>query len=316
MSWSSRLGSWSGRFSPFGRSGVSPASKAEVTDEDYSYITSSDLKHAQAQQNKSQNTGIDTSNLPPRDTDVIILKHKRDSFPVHFPAYSIDRNELKIGEIRALAAHKMRVADPARVKLLYRGRNLREDDSTARDAGMQSNGSPEVMCVVGDVFAEPSQSGTIEEGADEDADGQDDGDESQEEGGDRSESGNAKRKRKGRHKKKKKARDQSKLDPVNGNGGETSASSQPMTPIDKVDALASNFYTSLVPLCIAFTTDPPADKVKREFEHKKLAETILAQVLLKLDAVETEGDAAARTRRKEVVRECQEMLTRLDAVMS
>ena len=321
MSWSSRFGSWGGRFSPFGRNGAPPG-QSEVTDKDYSYITSSDLAKAESYQAASS---LDISKLPPRDTDVVTFKHKRESYHVHFPAYSIDKDELRVGEIRAQAARKLNVSDPLRIKLLYRGRNLRDDDSTAREAGMQSNGAPEILCVVGEVPARTGDGASDDEADDVGIDGRDDGEDSPDDGSSKDPSGPAKRKRRSNHKKKKKPKDWSRLDPGSAHGGEsgndTSTSTistnlpVPATPMAKLDALATIFRTTFLPQCTVFMADPPADKTKRESEHKRLTETILAQVLLKLDAVETEGDEEARRRRKEVVRECQDMLNRLDAVL-
>lgn len=82
----------------------------------------------------------------------------------------------------------------------------------------------------------------------------------------------------------------------------------------KLDALNHALQTML-PECIAFTTSPPHDQAKKDFEHKRLSESILAQILLKLDAVETEGDPDARLRRKELVREAQKVLNGLDDAM-
>ena len=85
---------------------------------------------------------------PNRETDVLVLKHKRIAHPVHFPAFSIARGELHVGEIRSCAAQRLKVHAPRKVKLLHRGRNLRDDSQTAQDAGLAAGG--EIMCIVGD----------------------------------------------------------------------------------------------------------------------------------------------------------------------
>jgi len=91
--------------------------------------------------------------------------------------------------------------------------------------------------------------------------------------------------------------------------------SGPQTAVQKLDALASKFHINFVPDCVQFLSHPPSDKAKRDFEHKKLTETILAQILIKLDSVETDGDQTARQQRKDLVREVQNMLNRLDEVV-
>ncbi|KAI9663980.1 MAG: hypothetical protein M1821_007471 [Bathelium mastoideum] len=83
------------------------------------------------------------------------------------------------------------------------------------------------------------------------------------------------------------------------------------TPHEKLDALA-DALAQLTPGARAFLAEPPQEPARREFEYKKLTETILAQILLKVDGVETEGDEGARARRKELVREAQGWLDRLD----
>ncbi|KAF2432017.1 hypothetical protein EJ08DRAFT_669622 [Tothia fuscella] len=312
MSWSSRFGGWGGRFSPFGRS---PNAGGEVSDGDFSYITSDDLARSQADQTPS---GAST-----RDTDVLVLKNKKMNYPVHFPAHSIDRGELTVGDIRAAAAGKVGTpkSEAHRMKILYKGRNLSNDSKAAREEGLRSDGDHELMLVVPDATRGGESSSEEEE------------EESTVDGADGSKKKIRRRKKKSKSKKKNGDLDTPPLSTTNSsmlNPDATYAPSSapppprqrtpqpaaaPQTPLQKLDALASVFHTKFVPDCIQFTASPPTDKAKRDFDHKKLTETILAQILLKLDAVETEGDPAARQRRKDIVKEVQGMLNRLDEVV-
>lgn len=300
MSWSSRFPSWGGRFSPFGRGGQS----AEVTDKDFEYITSADLDNAASNARASSYSSAS-------EHDVLVLKHRKVSYPIHFPAHSIERGQLKIGELRNQAAKKMAVSDPSRMKLFYRGRNLKDDFKTARDEGLRSDA--EILCVVG----EPIPSTSQEEGESEDEEGTVDE-------GTAEARPKRKRNRKTGNKRKGWKSGTASASDATPNGSTTSlptdaprpqqptqpAASQ--TPLQKLDAIASFFHTNLVPQCVQFISSPPSDPAKRDYEHKRLGETILAQVLLKLDAVETGGEDEARARRKEIVKEANAILAKLD----
>jgi hypothetical protein len=61
-----------------------------------------------------------------------------------------------------------------------------------------------------------------------------------------------------------------------------------------------------------FAANPPMDAKKRIDGHRKLSETIMQQVLLKLDAIETSSEEGARARRKALVVEVQKALKALD----
>ena len=67
-------------------------------------------------------------------------------------------------------------------------------------------------------------------------------------------------------------------------------------------------------MCAQFVLEPPSDKKKLEDEHRKISESVMQHILLKLDGVETDGIAEIRTRRKELVKEVQEALKKIDAV--
>ena len=86
------------------------------------------------------------------------------------------------------------------------------------------------------------------------------------------------------------------------------------TPSEELEYLSNKFHTELIPQGNDLMSNPPADADKADFEYKKISETILAHILLKSDAVETEGDPDARIIRKQLIRDVQAFLNNLDSV--
>lgn len=315
MSWTSRFGNL-GRFSPFTRS--PPQGPTKVSDADFSYITADDLRRHQAessnQQQSTQESPVDYG--PERDTDILILRNKKQDFPVHFPAYSIVKGELTVGQVREAAAKKTTTGDPKRIKLLYKGKNLKDDVKTCKQEGLRDGA--ELMITLAEKIESPSDSDDDDEFADDPtaADG---------EPKRRRNRGKKTKRRNRREERERETSGTSTPQPGEPNLGVPNSQQpsrtqspkppvSPATPLDKLNALHQKLQ-SYLPDCRAFETSPPTEQAKKEFEHKRLTETILTQVLLKLDSVETEGDADARTRRKELVKETQKVLSDLDTVM-
>jgi hypothetical protein len=343
MSWLSRAGSsWGGRFSPFGRPPSNP-NATEVNDGDFSYITDEDLANqaskAKRRPSSSRPEIVDWDDADPeRETDKLVFKAGRTNYPCHFPAQSIRDGDLRISTVRQAAAKKIGIDDPRRIRMFHKGRNLKHDDRTAREEGLRGDGSgSEILCVIGEAGSGAMAPGAADAQASFSDNEDDDDDED-----DATDSGTAQKKkprRRGGRKSKKKTSGTSTPSgtysntnsagaeflpipshfagprPSSATGQSTPQAATPQTPIGKLDAIASKFHTEFVPRCVTFMQSPPPEKEKREFEYKKLSETILAQILLKLDGVETEGDGEARARRKEVVREVQNMLNTLDETM-
>lgn len=72
--------------------------------------------------------------------------------------------------------------------------------------------------------------------------------------------------------------------------------------------------TKFVPVVVAFTSNPPKDPKARQQEYMRLSESILSQIIFKLDEVDTGGDEEARATRRALVKETQGVLNGLDAV--
>ncbi|KAK7442876.1 BAG domain-containing protein [Colletotrichum acutatum] len=302
------------QISPYGStlSGV-----PDVTDEDFSYITTEDL------QSTSLGSSVPTRSYAhnPRsrgsvpDDDILLIKNKGITYPAHFPAYAIGDGKLRVRDVRDRVSVLLELSERRgrRVKLLYKGRQLKEPAAPVRDYGVKNNSEVMVVLPEGEVDAESSDD------SDEEmvVVGGDGGSAVGSNGG--TDDGKKRRgKKKGRKSKKRSSntspRDSASNLGVPGQERQSSPSpSKASGPHAKLDAIAAKFEADLRQPCEDYIASPPTDPKKREEEHRKLSETTMQHVLLKLDEVETEGDQEARMKRKALVQTVQDVLKRLDA---
>lgn len=86
-----------------------------------------------------------------------------------------------------------------------------------------------------------------------------------------------------------------------------------LTPLQRIEAVQQSVQDKTGVLTRDFIASPPKDTKDREDTHRRISETIMAE-LLKLDGIESD-DPAVRVRRKEVVKEMQHTLETVDAVL-
>ncbi|KAG6028960.1 hypothetical protein E4U41_000527 [Claviceps citrina] len=273
--------------SPYGATtGDIPA----VTNEDYSYITSQDLEDSSLFGTKSE------AGTPPAEDDVLIIKNKGETYTAHFPAYTIGDGKLHVRDVRDRVGLLMKLSERAtrRMKLLYKGRQLKELAAPVRDYGVKNKSA--VMAVLAEVGDGNSTSGEEMVIVDD---------------------GRAARPKK-RKNKKKGARGKGDGDLASSPRDSTpnidgTSPTSGAGPMKRLEELSNEFTAKLKPLCQAYIAAPPRDAKARIEEHTKLSETLFQNMLMKLDEVDTEGVAEVRARRKELVRVVQEVLKGLDA---
>ena len=144
----------SGRYSPFGF--YSPRDPPKVTDDDFDYIPGNDDDHHRDRHHSHHHehshhedygfprhgSHTNHADLAP---DVLNIKHKTNVYALQFPPFSISER-LKVGDLRLAAADKLKCDDSKRVKLLYKGRSLRNDAKTCKEEGLKQNS--ELICVI------------------------------------------------------------------------------------------------------------------------------------------------------------------------
>lgn len=362
--WPKKL--WSdGRYSPFGASTTNPPT---VSEDDYQYLGPDDIVEPPPRVHRA-NEGYGYSR-PQHSPDILVLKHRGTTYPLHLPAFSIGEGDLMVGELRRLAAKVTKTEDIRRVKLIYKGRRLKDDARACRDEGLKQQS--EITCVI----SEP--------GTREDVDSSDSADSEEmlenglggprvevegtiRGGGGSDHSKPPRRKsghRSGRRKRNSNHQGTSSSNtsprgssgflapttepsipplgpsqdtrlpsrapspaspptasssappphPISSSPKSPNSSAKPKTPLEIFDAISYNYHTNFLPKCISFTNHPPTDEKTRDLEYKKLAETVLQQVILKLDAIEIDGDEELRAKRKQLVKETQNILSKLDTI--
>lgn len=357
---------WSGgRYSPFGTSTTNPPT---VSEDDYDYLVPDDVVEPPPRAHRA-NEGYGYSRAQ-HSPDILVLKHRGTTYELHLRAFSIDDGDLKVGDLRRLAAERTKTEDIRRVKLIYKGRRLKDDARACRDENLKQHS--EITCVI-------SEPGTREDVDSSDSAGSEEmlenglgGPRVEVDGTIRGGGGSDHNKpprqksshRSGRRKKNSNHQGtssdntsprgssgflaptiESSIPPI-GSSQDTrlpsrapsparplTASSsappphptssspkpphssfKPKTPLETFDAISYNYHTNFLPKCISFTTNPPTDEKTRDLEYKKLSETVLQQVILKLDAIEIDGDEELRAKRRQLVKDAQNTLNKLDKI--
>lgn len=135
---------WGGRRSPY----TASSGRGSIADH-YEYLTSDSLlsepryPHGAHRQSVASTQGQNDDG-----PDTLLLRYKHHTYELHFQPYAISDGVLLISDVKQYAAEKLK-ADPRRLRLLYKGRPLREDHYTAKAYNLKQHS--EIMCVISEV---------------------------------------------------------------------------------------------------------------------------------------------------------------------
>lgn len=305
-----------------GRNDLSPyASQSDsrgpyVTEDDFSYITSEDLERSLDDPRSRQ-----APTNGKEDDDVLLVKCETVTYPIHFPAFSIGDGKLYVKDVRDRVGLVLELnrSQTARTRLFYKGRQLKELEVPIRTYGVKNNSELLVVVPEGGPSEDDSDSSEEEVIVKDPRDQQQQQRRKKKKG---SKSGN-KKKKSSRAPRDDEASLGANLDipsstADSGSGAPSKHPSRapspsvPSGPLSQLETIRNHFDAELAPLCRSFMADPPRDPKKCEDEHRKISETVLQHVILKLDEVDTGGDPDIRAKRKALVNYVQGMLNDMD----
>ncbi|KAF4121941.1 BAG domain [Geosmithia morbida] len=282
--------SWSrgGSLSPYSSmSGGVP----NVTDEDYSYITSQDIDAPTTDSYYDQRP----PSPQPVSDDVLLIKNRGVTYPAHFPKRSLADGKVLVQDVAERIVLMMGLPNrvTSSIKLLYKGKKMSDPGAPVWRYGVKNKS--EIMAIVPDGALDNSGSPSTEEVVDV-APGLT----------------KSQRRRKNKKKDKPTASDgtASSSNASSSNAGApTDSGSKGMQQLEEI---SSCFFDEWKPLCEAFIARPPSDPKKIDEEHLRLSESVMQHVILKTDNVETDGNPDVRAQRKALIKETQIICSRLD----
>ncbi|CAK7271091.1 60S ribosomal protein L16A [Sporothrix epigloea] len=306
------------QLSPF-TSNMSQEGIPNVTDHDYEYITSDDLhKDNDAHIHENGKNG-DIGDIP--QDDVLRFRCGIDVHEEYFPAYSIGDGKLFPYDVRdrVQLIYDLSNSQTHFVELYYKGCLLDDENKPVRAYGVKNNS--ELLVVLPGEKSEPVALSPARKGKA----GISGPDRSPVRGATFADSTGSLKVPPGRGRADQATGSSSRAASAtlgaSATSGVSRASNIPSfaplqlgqgTAMEKLDKIDQHFTTNMLPMCNEFLTHTPADKKRREDDHRKISETVMQHVLLKLDEVDTGGDDDNRTRRKALVNRVQDVLKQMD----